>query len=159
MKKIFTLILLFVTAMFGADVVGKFDLKTGGLSVIKAMNPDKLLVHSFEDPKIKGVVCHIATIKTGGISGALDIGTDPSNNSIACRQVGTIQQILTINKTAEGEEAFSQSQSLFFKKMKIRRIYDQKYNALIYVSYSESIIDGSRKMSISTVPLSGTILK
>lgn len=104
-----------------------------------------------EDPIVTGVSCHIAHVKAD-----LDFA-DPSDMSIACRQTGpiTLAMIEAIDKSKDGEVVFKASKSIFFKSLKIRRIYDAKNRTLIYISYSTKEIKGSHKHAISTVPLWG----
>lgn len=104
------------------------------------------------DPIVTGVTCHVASIEAD-----LDFA-DPSDSSIACRRTGVINQTMLekIDKSKSGEVVFKQSKSIFFKSMKIRRIYDPKSQTLMYVSYSTKETSGSYKHSLSTVPLWGT---
>lgn len=104
------------------------------------------------DPLIPGVTCHVASIEAN-----LDL-SDPSDSSIACRQTGeiTADMIATIDKSKDGEIVFKKSKSIFFKTMKIRRIYDASSQTLMYLSYSTKETSGSYKHSLSTVPLWGT---
>ena len=104
------------------------------------------------DPLIPGVTCHVASIEAD-----LDF-SDPSDSSIACRQTGEItsEMIAAIDKSKDGEIVFKKSKSIFFKSMKIRRIYDADSQTLMYVSYSTKETSGSFKHSLSTVPLWGT---
>ena len=104
------------------------------------------------DPIITGVTCHVASIEA-------DLSlSDPSDSSIACRQTGEINpaMIAAIDKSKSGEVVFKKSKSIFFKSMKIRRIFDQQNQTLMYVSYSTKETSGSFKHSLSTVPLWGT---
>ena len=105
-----------------------------------------------QDPLISGVTCHVASIEA-------DLSfSDPSDSSIACRQTGEIspEMIAQIDKAASGEVVFKKSKSVFFKSMKIRRIFDPRSQTLMYVSYSTKETSGSFKHSLSTVPLWGT---
>ncbi|GAC34993.1 CreA family protein [Paraglaciecola polaris] len=105
-----------------------------------------------QDPLISGVTCHVASIEA-------DLSfSDPSDSSIACRQTGEIspEMIAQIDKSASGEVVFKKSKSVFFKSMKIRRIFDPRSQTLMYVSYSTKETSGSFKHSLSTVPLWGT---
>ncbi|PWI32278.1 hypothetical protein DI392_16535 [Vibrio albus] len=104
------------------------------------------------DPLIPGVTCHVASIEAN-----LDL-SDPSDSSIACRQTGdiTADMIAVIDKSKDGEIVFKKSKSIFFKTMKIRRIYDAGSQTLMYLSYSTKETSGSYKHSLSTVPLWGT---
>ena len=104
------------------------------------------------DPIVTGVTCHVASIEA-------DLSlSDPSDSSIACRQTGEITStmIAAINKSKSGEVVFKKSKSIFFKSMKIRRVYDVQSQTLMYVSYSTKETSGSFKHSLSTVPLWGT---
>ena len=103
------------------------------------------------DPKISGVTCFIAHVK-----GNLDM-VDPSDTSIACRQTGeiTLSHINVIDKSDSGEVVFKTAKSIFFKTLKIRRIFDLKSSTIIYLSYSTTEIEGSYEHSLSTVPLYG----
>jgi CreA protein len=110
----------------------------------------KVCVQAFDDPKVKGVACHISQAKTGGIAGAFGVAEDPSQFSIACRQVGPI---IIEGKLPEEETAFSESTSLFFKDTKVTRLFDAKRNTLVYVAISRKLIEGAPANSISTVPI------
>ncbi|WJG10304.1 CreA family protein [Aliiglaciecola sp. LCG003] len=107
---------------------------------------------ALQDPIITGVTCHISSIEAN-----LDL-SDPSDSSIACRQTGeiTLAMIAQIDMSDSGEVVFKKSKSIFFKNMKVRRIYDAKSQTLMYLSYSTKETSGSYKHSLSTVPLWGT---
>lgn len=109
-------------------------------------------VSSLDDDKISGVTCHVASIEAN-----LSL-SDPSDSSISCRQTGDItpEMIATIDKSKSGEVVFKKSKSIFFKTMKVRRIYDAENQSLLYLSYTTKETDGSFKHSLSTVPLWGT---
>lgn len=109
-------------------------------------------VSSLDDDKISGVTCHIASIEAN-----LSL-SDPSDSSISCRQTGDItpKMIATIDKSKSGEVVFKKSKSIFFKTMKVRRIYDAENQSLLYLSYTTKETNGSFKHSLSTVPLWGT---
>ena len=110
----------------------------------------KIVIEAFDDPKVNGVSCHLSRAKTGGIKGGLGLAEDRSDASIACRQVG----VISFNgKLKNGEKVFSKRTSLVFKSMQVVRFYDSKRNTLIYLVYSDRMIDGSPKNSISTVPI------
>jgi len=114
------------------------------------MANDKICIDSFHDPKVDGVVCHVSRAKTGGVKGAVGLAEDTSDASIACRQVGPI----TIKgELKDGEDVFRESRSWLFKKLQVTRFYDKPNNTLVYLTYSDKLIDGSPKNSISTVPI------
>jgi len=107
---------------------------------------------AFTDPLVTGVTCHVSSIEAN-----LDF-SDPSDSSIACRQTGpiTATMIAQIDKSKNGEVLFTKSKSIFFKTMKIRRIFDAENQTLMYLAYSTKETSGSFKHSLSTVPLWGT---
>ncbi len=113
---------------------------------------DKIVVDGFDDPKVKGVACHIARAATGGVKGELGFAEDTSDASIACRQVGPIQ---ILGELKDGESVFDERRSLLFKQLHVVRFFDRPRNVLVYVSYSDRVVEGSPKNSISTVPIMG----
>jgi CreA protein len=109
-------------------------------------------LNTLVDPLVPGVTCHVSSIEA-------DLSfSDPSDSSIACRQTGeiTAPMIAAIDKSKSGEVVFKKSKSVFFKSMKIRRIFDHESQTLMYISYSTKETSGSFKHSLSTVPLWGT---
>ena len=110
----------------------------------------KIVIEAFDDPKIEGVTCHLSRAKTGGLSGSLGLAEDTSDASIACRQIGPIR---IKEQFKEGEKVFNKRTSLLFKSMQVVRFMDKKRNTLIYLVYSDKLVDGSPKNSISTVPI------
>ncbi|MDO6541960.1 CreA family protein [Photobacterium sanguinicancri] len=109
-------------------------------------------ISNLDDEKIPGVTCHIASVEAN-----LSL-SDPSDSSISCRQTGDItpEMLARIDKSKSGEVVFKQSKSIFFKSMKVRRIYDAENQTLLYLSYTTKETEGSFKHSLSTVPLWGT---
>lgn len=115
---------------------------------------DKIVIEAFDDPDIKGATCYLSRAKTGGVSGVVGIAEDTSDASIACRQIGPITLPPEVkNGDADGDEVFKKSTSLLFKSLQVVRFYDPKRNVLIYLTYSDRIIEGSPKNSISTIPI------
>ena len=108
----------------------------------------KIVVEAFDDPDVPGVSCFLSRAKTGGIKGSLGLAEDTSDASIACRQTGAIT---VPEDLEEGEQVFKQRTSILFKKIQVVRFYDEKRNTLIYLSYSDKLIDGSPKNSLSAV--------
>lgn len=112
---------------------------------------DKVCVSDFDDPKVPGVACHISQARKGGWGQPFGLNEDPSNFSVACRQIGPIT--VDISKLPENEEAFSEKTSIFFKATRIYRMIDRKHNTLVYLAVSSKIINGSPANAISTVPI------
>ncbi|WP_341665712.1 CreA family protein [Vibrio sp.] len=109
-------------------------------------------IENLKDDVVTGVTCHIASVEA-------DFSlSDPSDSSISCRQTGDItpEMIAKIDKSKSGEVVFKKSKSIFFKSMKVRRIYDSENQTLLYLSYTTKETEGSFKHSLSTVPLWGT---
>jgi CreA protein len=120
-------------------------------TVWRALTPDdKLAVYGLDDPVVEGVACHYTTPERGGISGTLGLAEEVSDISLACRQVGPVK---FKQKFGQGEVVFSERRSLIFKKMQIVRGCDAKRNTLVYMVYSDRVIEGSPKNSTSSVPL------
>jgi CreA protein len=120
-------------------------------TVFKMLGPnDKVVVEAFDDPKVEGVTCYLSRAKKGGVKGGLGVAEDPSDASIACRQVGPIR---FKEKIKDGDEVFKKDTSLLFKSMQVVRFHDVKRDVLVYLVYSDRIIEGSPKNSISAVPI------
>lgn len=132
----------------------------GGRGEVAEINNDwtgnEIKIEAFEDDDVKGVTCHMAHFDRGVLDRLSkgDWFENPSNGSISCGITGPVI-IGKISKRKGGEEVFRQRQSLIFKKLAVRRIYDAENDTLIYLVYSRKIVDGSAKMSIATVPLAG----
>ena len=136
---------------FASLVAGCSDNEVGDIS-LGVFTLKDIKVSSLDDDKISGVTCHIASIEAN-----LSL-SDPSDSSISCRQTGDItpEMIAAIDKSKSGEVVFKQSKSIFFKTMKVRRIYDAENQTLLYLSYTTKETEGSFKHSLSIVPLWGT---
>lgn len=149
-KLFLTLILLMLS--FAAAGVARAD-EIGCVSTtFNLLSPnDKVCVSDFEDTKVPGVACHISQARKGGWGQTLGLNEDPSNFSVACRQIGPITTDIT--KLPENEEAFSEKTSIFFKATRIYRMIDKKHDTLVYVAVSSKIVNGSPANSISTVPV------
>ena len=116
-----------------------------------------IVIEAIHDPKVEGVTCHLAYFERGLLD-RLSQGNwfeDPSNASIACRQTGPIT-VGEIDRSEDGEDVFSERTSLVLKSLRVRRIYDEANQTLIYLAHARELAQGSAKMSISTVPLFGS---
>ena len=109
---------------------------------------NKIVIEAFDDPKVEGVACFVSRATTGGISGSLGLAEDTSDAAIACRQVGPIRWN---DELEAGEEVFKQRTSLMFKSVQVVRFYDATRNTLIYLTYSDKLVEGSPKNSVSAV--------
>lgn len=146
MKRILATCAMALTAFAGisiAEEIGSVD------TTFKLLGANhKIIIEAFDDPKVEGVTCYVSRAKTGGISGSLGLAEDTSDASIACRQTGEIKMRAELD---DGEEVFSQRSSILFKKLQVVRFFDQSRNTLVYLTYSDKLIDGSPKNSISAV--------
>jgi len=111
---------------------------------------DRVVVEAYDDPLVQGVTCYVSRARTGGVKGTLGIAEDPTEASIACRQVGTIHFTGPIKQQAD---VFSVSMSFIFKSLHVVRVVDAKRNSLVYLTYSDRVVSGSAKNSVSAVPM------
>lgn len=140
-------LLLALAGATHADPIGEVD------TVFKLIGPDhKIVVDAHDDPKVQGVTCYVSRAKTGGVKGALGLAEDRSEASIACRQTGPIS---VKGKLPRQEEVFTERTSLVFKRLRIVRMLDPERQTLVYLSYSDRLIEGSPDNSISVVPAPG----
>lgn len=137
------LVLLPVTLM--AEEIGEVS------TVFKMIGPnDKIVVEAFDDPKVEGVTCYLSRAKTGGVKGGLGLAEDRAEASLACRQVGPIN---FVGNLKEGEEVFRERTSLVFKTMQVVRFFDRKRNTLVYLVYSDRVIEGSPQNAVTAIPI------
>jgi CreA protein len=136
---------LAVCAAAPAETIGSVD------TAFKLLGPDhKVVVEVFDDPLVAGVSCYLSRSKTGGLKGAVGLAEDKAESSVACRQVGA----LSFNgQLPLQEEVFSERASIFFKHVRVVRMVDVKRNALVYLVYSDRLVDGSPKNSVTAVPV------
>ena len=128
-----------------ADSIGEVD------TVFKFIGPDhKIVVDAHDDPKVTGVTCYVSRAKTGGIKGALGLAEDKSEASIACRQTGPISFPKALKKQ---DEMFNERISLVFKRLRVVRMVDPERNTLVYLTYSDRVIEGSPQNSVTAVPV------
>jgi len=115
---------------------------------------NKIVIEAFDDPQINGATCYLSRAKKGGISGSLGLAEDPSDASLACRQTGPINLSSEISSgKLDGDRVFRKSTSILFKSMQVVRFYDKKRNTLVYLTYSDKLVEGSPKNSISAIPI------
>jgi CreA protein len=144
-------LLLMSTVAPAAETLGEVD------TAFKLIGPDhKVVVEAYDDPRVGGVTCYVSRAKTGGIKGALGVAEDRAEASIACRAVGPVSFDKPLPRQ---EEVFNSSMSFLFKKLRIVRIVDSRRNALVYLTYSDKLVDGSPQNSVTAVPVDrGTVI-
>ncbi len=144
MKKLFAS-LLCCAALANAETIG--DVST----TFKLLSPnDKVVVDVFDDPLVNGVSCYLSHAKTGGYKGAMGLAEDTSDAAVACRQVGPIS---FKGKIERQDEVFTTRSSFLFKHVRVVRMVDVKRNTLVYLVYSDKLVDGSPKNSVTAVPV------
>jgi CreA protein len=128
-----------------AEPIGEVD------TVFKLIGPDhKIVVDAYDDPKVKGVTCYVSRAKTGGLKGALGVAEDKAEASIACRQTGPISFGKALPKQ---EEVMNERLSILFKKLRVVRMVDKARNTLVYLTYSDRLVEGSPQNSVTAVPV------
>jgi len=126
-----------------AESIGAVD------TVFKLIGPDhKIVVDAYDDPRVAGVTCYVSRAKTGGIKGAVGLAEDKAEASIACRQVGPISFAKPLPVQ---EEIFNERLSIMFKKLRVVRMVDKARNTLVYLTYSDRVIEGSPQNSVTAV--------
>jgi CreA protein len=139
------LLALAATSSRAAEPIGEVD------TVFKFIGPDhKIVVEAYDDPDVAGVTCYVSRAKTGGIKGGLGLAEDKAEASIACRQVGPLRFAKPLKKQ---DEIFSERISLVFKRLRVVRMVDAKRNALVYLTYSDRVIEGSPQNAVTAVPV------
>jgi len=138
-------LVLALPILASADEIGQVS------TVFKFLGPnDRIVVEAFDDPKVDGVTCYLSRAKTGGVKGGLGLAEDRAEASIACRQVGPIH---FKEELKDGEEVFKERTSLVFKTMQVVRFMDKKRNTLVYLVYSDRVIDGSPQNAVTAIPI------
>ena len=154
MHKSVSLIAVLLTAALAAaplHAADEPDLIFKRSTVFRLLTPnDKLATYGVDDPAVEGVACHFTAPERGGMKGWIGVAEEVSDISLSCRQIGPIR---FKEKFAQGEDMFRKRRSLFFKKMQIVRGCDTKRNVLVYMVYSDRLIEGSPKNSTSSVPI------
>lgn len=139
------LALLTLNAHAGPDLVG--DVSTA----FKLIGPNhKIVVEAYDDPEVEGVTCFVSRARTGGLSGAFGLAEDKAEASIACRQVGPISFKKPLPRE---DEVFSERMSILFKRLRVVRMVDSKRNTLVYLTYSDRLVEGSPQNSVTAVPV------
>jgi len=144
---IFVLLMPGVMTFAHAEPIGEVDTAFRFLG-----KDDRIVVEAYDDPKVQGVACYVSRARTGGFKGTIGIAEDTSDASIACRQVA--DRIQFTGKLPRQEVIFNERQSILFKKLHVVRMVDTKRNTLVYLTYSDRLIDGSPKNGITAVPVS-----
>ena len=152
MKKQYPLWLASAALLLGCTYAAAESETIGAVdTVFKFIGPDhKIVVDAYDDPKVGGVTCYVSRAKTGGVKGALGLAEDRSEASISCQATGTVSFAAPIKQQ---EEVFTERTSLLFKRLRVVRMVDVKRNTLVYMTYSDRVIEGSPQNSVAAVPV------
>jgi CreA protein len=132
-------------ATTGAEEIGAVS------TAFQLLGPNhKVVIEAYDDPKVAGITCYVSRAKTGGIKGGLGLAEDKAEASIACRQTGPLAFPGPLPRQ---EEVFNERMSILFKKLRIVRVVDPARNALVYLTYSDRLVDGSPQNSVTAVPV------
>jgi len=140
-----TLAALLVAQPAGAEEVASVNTN------FRITGSDRVVVEAYDDPAVTGVTCYVSRARTGGIKGTLGIAEDPTEASIACRQVGAIR--FEGGPLKQQADVFTERMSLIFKTLHVVRVVDVKRNTLVYLTYSDRVVSGSAKNSVTAVPM------
>ena len=147
MKKLLLPALLLCTPVF-ADEIGSVNTEW------KLLGSHKLVVEVYDDPKVQGVSCYVSKPQKGGLGGLVGVAEEVSDVSIACRQVAPINFTEAVPKQ---ENVFTERRSLIFKTLHIVRMVDSARNTLVYLTYTDKLVNGSPKNSVTAVPVEAGI--
>ncbi|MDO5654174.1 MAG: CreA family protein [Brachymonas sp.] len=118
----------------------------------------KIVVEVYDDPKVAGVSCYVSRAKTGGLKGAVGLAEDKAEASIDCVQTGPLR-FAADKPLQKQEEMFNERLSILFKRLRVVRMVDVKRHALVYLTYSDRLIDGYPQNSVSAVAVpAGTLI-
>jgi CreA protein len=113
---------------------------------------DDIVVEAFDDPDVAGVTCYLSRARKGGVKGMIGVAEDPSDASIMCLATGDVEVPDRVKSgKADGDKVFKKGTSLIFKSMQVVRFYDKKRDVLVYMVYSDRVVEGSPKNSITCV--------
>lgn len=150
-RKTWIVIAFGLISMFGTSATKAQEI--GGVNTEwKLLGSHKLVVEAYDDPKVEGVACYVSKPKRGGLAGAVGVAEEVSDVSIACRQVGPIR---FKEPLPHQEDAFTERRSLIFKTLHVVRMVDTARNTLVYLTYTDKLINGSPKNSVTAVAVQG----
>ena len=129
-----------------AEIIGEVDTAFRWLG-----KDDRVVIEAYDDPKVQGVTCFVSRARTGGIKGTVGLAEDKAEASIACRQVA--ETLHFTERLPRQEDVFTERMSILFKRLHVVRVVDTKRNALVYLTYSDRIIEGSPQNSVTAVPV------
>lgn len=142
----FALLCALPTGHAQAEIIGEVDTAFRWLG-----KDDRVVIEAYDDPKVQGVTCFVSRARTGGIKGTVGLAEDKSEASIACRQVA--ETLHFTERLPRQEDVFTERMSILFKRLHVVRVVDPKRNALVYLTYSDRIIEGSPQNSVTAVPV------
>ena len=114
---------------------------------------DRVVVDRYDDPRVDGVSCYVSRAETGGVLGSVGLATDPNRFSIACRATGPIT--LRDGGLPKNEIVFGEKMSVFFKEIRVTRLYDPEKRVIVYLVWSTISMGtgGAAFNSVTAVPI------
>ncbi len=146
LKAIITILFCMPLCTAQAELVGEVDTAFRWLG-----KDDRVVIEAYDDPKVHGITCYVSRARTGGVKGTVGLAEDRAEASIACRQV--TETLHFTEKLPRQEDVFTERMSILFKRLHIVRMVDSKRNTLIYLTYSDKLIDGNPQNSVTAVPV------
>ena len=143
---VFFVVFALATVPSAAELIGEVDTAFRWMG-----KDDRVVMEAYDDPKVQGVTCYVSRARTGGFKGTVGLAEDRAEASIACRQVAS--ELTFKEKLPKQEDVFTERMSLLFKRLHVVRVVDQKRNTLVYLTYSDKLIDGSPQNAITAVPV------
>ncbi|MQR01503.1 hypothetical protein GEV47_12545 [Glaciimonas sp. GS1] len=135
-----------LTAQAGSEQIGEVSTAFRWLG-----RNDRVVIEAYDDPKVQGVTCYVSRARTGGAKGTVGLAEDRAEASIACRQVAA--NVSFTGKLPLQEDVFTERMSILFKRLHVVRVVDPKRNTLVYLTYSDKLVDGSPQNSVTAVPV------
>lgn len=145
-RAIVMMMLSLLHAPVRAEPVGEVDTAFRWLG-----RDDRVVVEAYDDPKVRGVTCYVSRARTGGVKGTVGLAEDRAEASIACRQVA--ETVVFTEKLPRQEDVFTERMSILFKRLHVVRLVDPRRNTLVYLAYSDKLIDGSPQNSVTAVSI------
>ncbi|KAL1527905.1 hypothetical protein AB1Y20_009280 [Prymnesium parvum] len=103
---------------------------------------DTLKIEAFDDPKVSGVQLYLSDFERPVTEKFAkgDIFSDPSQAGLTCSRSQTrVVVAAAASRDRGGEEVFSESRSLLFKSLKVRRVVDEPGETIVYAVYSQRL--------------------
>lgn len=102
---------------------------------------DTINVEEFDDPKVSGVSLYLSDFSrsiTDRVAKG-DFFSDPGAAGLTCVSKGKVLVSPDLKSNKEGEDVLTEARSLLFKTLKVKRLYDQEGQNIVYVVFTERV--------------------